>query len=160
MALKLLNVLVQNIGGSITQLNPNTLKTIMIALSYLIDGKRADFKNTALEVCFNIFKSIGSENYMNLMNYSLDDQKVQRMGVAMETYRCSKAKPVTLKDRKTMMMKNIGNLNMNPNFNQNQNTFNTNNQNFNPQQNGYIMGNQGNNISQSCYNNVGNGFRY
>ena len=83
MALKLLTVLVQNIGGLITQLNPNTLKIIMIALSYLIDGKRADFKTTACDICINIYTSIGSENYMNLMNYSLDNQKLQSMGTAM-----------------------------------------------------------------------------
>ena len=60
MALKLLQVLVQNIGGSITQLNPNTLKTIMIALSYLIDGKRSDFKTMSLDICLVIYKNIGS----------------------------------------------------------------------------------------------------
>ncbi len=97
MALKLLTVLVQNIGGSITQLNPNTLKIIMIALSFLIDGKRADFKTSALDICFNIYMSIGSENYMNLMNYSLDNQRVQSMGTAMTAHKCSKSKPVSVK---------------------------------------------------------------
>ena len=88
MALKLLQVLVQNIGNSITQLNPNSLKTIMIALSHLIDGKRADFKTMSLDICLTIYKNIGSENYMNLMNYSLSNEKVQSMGKAMETHRC------------------------------------------------------------------------
>ena len=61
-----------NIGGALTQINPGTLQTIMKGMSLLINGKRNNLKTSALDVCIFIFNQIGSENYLQLMNYSLN----------------------------------------------------------------------------------------
>lgn len=90
MSINLLSKLIQSVGQSITQLNPNTLKTLMIALSYHIDGKRANMKTWALDICLYVYMQINSENFLSLMNYSLPPEKVQSMGKAMETHRCKK----------------------------------------------------------------------
>jgi hypothetical protein len=71
MALKLLSVLIMNIGDSLTQINPNTLQMLMKGMSFLINGKRNNMKTSALDVCVFIYNQIGSENFLQLLNYSL-----------------------------------------------------------------------------------------
>ncbi len=70
-AIKMLAGILSNIGGSITQINPNTLQIMMKGMSYLIRGKRNNTKTNALEICLFIYNQIGNENYLQLMNYSL-----------------------------------------------------------------------------------------
>jgi hypothetical protein len=67
----MLGAILNNIGGALTQLNPNTLTMIMQGMSYLINGKRNNMRTIALDVCTFIFNQIGSENYLQLMNFSL-----------------------------------------------------------------------------------------
>ena len=43
----------------------------MKGMSALINGKRNNMKNGALDICLFIYNQIGSENYLQLMNYSL-----------------------------------------------------------------------------------------
>jgi hypothetical protein len=83
LAIKLLSVILQNLSGAITQLNPNTLQILMKGLSYLIDGKRNNMKTSALDICLFIFGQIGSENFIQLMNYSLPENAVGSMGQGM-----------------------------------------------------------------------------
>ena len=75
-----------------------------------------------------IYSQIGSENYLNLMNYSLPPEDIQIMGSSMETHRTNtKAKHIplanVLRQRKTEMMmnkenRNFGNMNYhNANYN-------------------------------------------
>ena len=59
MALKLLSVLIMNIGNSLTQINPNTLQMLMKGMSFLINGKRNNMKTSALDVCVFIYNQIG-----------------------------------------------------------------------------------------------------
>lgn len=92
LAIKLLAAILNNLSGALTQINPNTLQVIMKGMSYLIHGKRNNMKTSALDVCLFIFNNIGSENYLQLMNYSLDPQDVKDMGEAMETHRINKPK--------------------------------------------------------------------
>ena len=87
MALKMLGFTLQKISGAITQINPNTLQGIMKGMSLLISGKRNNMRTLALDLCLFIYNQIGSENYMQLMNYSLDQGQVMAMGQAMETHR-------------------------------------------------------------------------
>jgi hypothetical protein len=63
-----------NIGKNLTQINPSTLQIIMRGMSFLINGKRNNMKTYALDICLTIFSQIGSENYLQLMNYSLSEQ--------------------------------------------------------------------------------------
>ena len=49
----------------------------------LIKGKRENLKINALDICMFVYSQIGSDNYLNLMNYSLQPEDVQAMGVAM-----------------------------------------------------------------------------
>jgi molybdopterin converting factor small subunit len=70
-AVKLLAVLIQKIGGSFVQLNHTTLQELMKNLLSLVDGKRQNLRNLGLDICLSIYANIGSENYLSLMNYSL-----------------------------------------------------------------------------------------
>lgn len=70
-SLKLLSSLLKNIGAALTKLKPDTLVVIMKALDYHIGGKRQDLKNICLDICIDVYSSIGNENFVNLMNYSL-----------------------------------------------------------------------------------------
>jgi uncharacterized protein (DUF1697 family) len=80
----------------------------MKGLSFLINGKRNNMRNTSLDICMFIFGQIGSENYLQLMNYALDEQEVAAMGQAMETHRIQKQKTPhlaeVLKQQKQMTM--------------------------------------------------------
>lgn len=79
----------------------------------------------------HIYGQIGGENYLNLMNFSLNPEEVQFMGASMEKHRISKIKPVplasVLKQRKTEMLANKENGNYGNQNYQNEN-FNTMNQ--------------------------------
>ena len=70
-AIKLLAGILQSLSASIPQINPNTLQTIMRGMYDLITGNRNTLKTSALDVCLFIYTQIGSENYLQLMNYSL-----------------------------------------------------------------------------------------
>lgn len=83
MAIKFLSVIIMNIGPTLTQLNPNTLQVLTKGMSLHINGKRNNMKTSALDVCIFIFNQIGSENYMQLMNYSLSPEEILSMGQAM-----------------------------------------------------------------------------
>lgn len=83
LSIKLLARLIENIGGSIIHLNPNTLQNMMINLYLLVDGKRQNLRNQGLDICLYIYNLIGSENYLSLMNYSLKPEEVQNMGQSM-----------------------------------------------------------------------------
>ena len=82
-SIKLLSILIQNIGQGIMQMNPEVLKKIICSLEMLIEGKRQNMKNKSLDICMFIYNVIGCENYLNLMNYSLQAEQVQIMGCAM-----------------------------------------------------------------------------
>lgn len=86
--------ILSQLSASLTQINPNTLQIIMKGMYHLITGKRNSMKTSALDVCIFIYNAIGSENYLQLMNYSLDQNQVTAMGQAMETHRTQKVKPV------------------------------------------------------------------
>jgi hypothetical protein len=66
-----LSGIISNIGANLTQINPQTLQILMKGMSALINGKRNNMKNGALDICLFIYNQIGSENYLQLMNYSL-----------------------------------------------------------------------------------------
>ena len=87
-----------SIGGALTQLNPSTLQMLAKGMSLHINGKRNNMKTSALDVCVFIFNQIGSENYIQLMNYSLTQQEIMSMGQAMETHRMQKQKGPQLAD--------------------------------------------------------------
>lgn len=59
----------------------------MKCLSNLIDGKRKNISNSVLDICIFICNSIGSDNYLQLMQYCLQAEEVQIMGSSMETHR-------------------------------------------------------------------------
>ena len=92
MSLKLLSVLIMNIGPSLTQINPNTLQMLMRGMSFLSNGKNNGMKTSALDVCVFIYNQIGSENFLQLLNYSLSQEEVNNMGQAMQTHRMQKQK--------------------------------------------------------------------
>lgn len=98
--------ILSSLSASLTQINPSTLQIIMKGMHYLITGKRNTMKTSALDVCIFIFNQIGSENYLQLMNYSLQQNEVAVMGQAMETHRTQKVKPIqfseVLKNEKRM----------------------------------------------------------
>lgn len=71
LAIKLLSGIISNIGGNMTQINPSTLQMIMKGMYFLINGKRNNMKTGALDICIFIYNQIGSENYLQLMNFSL-----------------------------------------------------------------------------------------
>lgn len=76
-SIKLLAKLIENLGINITKLKPETLQKVMKALTFLLDGKRQNTKNWALEICMYVFNLIGSQNYLNLMVYVLTPEEVQ-----------------------------------------------------------------------------------
>ena len=45
----------------------------MKSLSCLVDGKRQNLRNSALDICMFICESIGSDNYLSLMNFCLKE---------------------------------------------------------------------------------------
>ena len=71
LSVKLLAKLIEKVGQQIGQLNPDTLQELMKALQVLIEGKRQNLHNQALDICLYIYNLIGSENYLYLMNFSL-----------------------------------------------------------------------------------------
>ena len=71
MMLKMLATMLMKFGGSLMQMNPNTLQGLMRGMSLLVNGKRNDFRTNALDICLYIYNQIGAENYLQLMNYSL-----------------------------------------------------------------------------------------
>jgi hypothetical protein len=87
LAIKMLAAILQNIGPSLTQIHPNTLQILMKSLSLLINGKRNNMKTSALDVCIFMCNQMGSENFLQLMNYSLDQSETMIMGQQMETHR-------------------------------------------------------------------------
>ena len=64
----------------------------------MIIGKRNTIKTSALDVCIFIYTQIGSENYLQLMNYSLQENQVNDMTQAMEQHRTQKPKPQQFSD--------------------------------------------------------------
>ena len=76
----MLATMLQKIGGSLTQMNPNTLQGMMRGLSLMINGKRNNMRGHALDICLFIYNQIGAENYLQLMNYSLSEGEVRSMG--------------------------------------------------------------------------------
>lgn len=98
MAIKLLSVIIMNIGAALTQLDPSTLQMLMKGMSFLINGKRNNMKTSALDVCIFICNQIGSENYIQLSNYALNEQEVISMTQLMETHRIQKQKGPQLAD--------------------------------------------------------------
>jgi hypothetical protein len=82
-AVKLLARLIENLGGNIVKLQPETLQKVMKALTVMIDGKRQNTKNWALEICMYVFNLIGSQNYLSLMTYVLTQEEIQ---VAISLY--------------------------------------------------------------------------
>jgi len=73
-AVKLLCVLVQNVGSSFVNLNHDTLQQLMRNIFSLVDGKRQNLRTQSLDICLQIYNGIGSENYLSLMNYSLKQE--------------------------------------------------------------------------------------
>lgn len=90
--------MIMNIGPSLTQINPGTLQILMKGMSLLVNGKRNNMKTSALDVCVFIYNQIGSENFLQLLNYSLSQQEVMSVGQAMETHRIQKQKGPQLAD--------------------------------------------------------------
>lgn len=82
----------------------------MNELVKLIKGKRQNLKNSSLDICMAIYGQIGSENYLTLMNFALENEDIQAMGMGMESHRNQKAKHVPLADmlrqRKSEMIQN------------------------------------------------------
>lgn len=70
-AVRLLSRLIENVGNSFVDLDANALQSIMKNLSGLVDGKRQNLRNQGLDICLFIYTTIGSENYVSLMNYAL-----------------------------------------------------------------------------------------
>ena len=60
MALKMPATMLQKIGGSLTQMNPNTLQGMMRGLSLMINGKRNNMRVHALDICLFIYNQIGA----------------------------------------------------------------------------------------------------
>lgn len=88
----MLSGIISSVGGNLTQINPSTLQIIMKGMHFLINGKRNNMKTGALDICLFIYNQIGSENYLQLMNYSLNQDEVLSMGQAMESHRTLKNK--------------------------------------------------------------------
>jgi hypothetical protein len=124
MALKLLSVLIMNIGDSLTQINPNTLQMLMKGMSFLINGKRNNMKTSALDVCVFIYNQIGSENFLQLLNYSLSQEEVNILGNAMQTHRMQK-KTSSVEEIKQLKQQNRNYMRQSGQFNdiQNQNFY-------------------------------------
>jgi len=124
MALKLLSVLIMNIGDSLTQINPNTLQMLMKGMSFLINGKRNNMKTSALDVCVFIYNQIGSENFLQLLNYSLSQEEVNILGNAMQTHRMQK-KTSSVEEIKQLKQQNRNYMRQSGQFNdiQNQNLY-------------------------------------
>lgn len=98
MSIKLLSVIIMNVGSALTQLNPGTLQVLMKGMSLLVNGKRNNMKTSALDVCVFIYNQIGSENFLQLLNYALSQEEVMTVGQAMETHRIQKQKGPQLAD--------------------------------------------------------------
>ena len=98
LSIKLLSVILMNINSALTQINPNTLQTLMKGMSLLINGKRNNMRTSALDVCIYMCTQIGSENFLQLLNYSLSQPEVMTVGQAMETHRTQKQKGPQLAD--------------------------------------------------------------
>ena len=71
LSIKLLTRLLQKVGQSIMQINPDALQILTQSMMALIRGKRQNLRNNALDICMFIYGQIGSENYLSLMNYAL-----------------------------------------------------------------------------------------
>lgn len=82
-SIKLLTRLIQKVGANIVKLNPETLQCLMQSMQKLIKGKRESLKTNGLDICMFIYSQIGSENYLNLMNYSLPPEDIVIMGNSM-----------------------------------------------------------------------------
>lgn len=76
-SIKLMAKLIQNLGGAIAQLKPETLQKVMKSLTFLLDGKRPNAKNWGVEICMYIYGLIGNQNYYNLMMFVLSPEEVQ-----------------------------------------------------------------------------------
>ena len=76
-------VLIEKVASGLMQLSENTLTTLMISLSQLVDGKRQNLRNSALDICMFICESIGGDNYLTLMNFCLKEDSVNSMGSSM-----------------------------------------------------------------------------
>lgn len=71
LSVKLLAALLQKVGSGIMQLSEDTLTRIMKALSTMVDGKRQTLRTSALDICMFVCESIGSDNYLKLMQFCL-----------------------------------------------------------------------------------------
>jgi hypothetical protein len=80
------------------QLSENTLTTLMRSLMFTIDGKRQTLRTQILDICIFICEAITSGNYLQLMQFCLKEDEVKTMGMAMESHRQSKPKPVKFKE--------------------------------------------------------------
>ena len=111
----MLAALLQTIGPNVTQLSPSSLQMLMRGISALVNGKRNNMKTSALDICMFLYNQIGSENFLQLMNYSLPQNEVMTVGQAMETHRTQKNKGVhladVLKQRKSLQMQEQNNNN-------------------------------------------------
>lgn len=87
-----------NIGNALTQINPNTLQGLIRGMHLLVEGKRNNMKTSALDVLMFIANQIGSENFMQLLNYSLSEDDVKAVIKALESHRQQKNKGVPLAD--------------------------------------------------------------
>jgi hypothetical protein len=76
-SIKIMAKLIQNVGGAIAQLKPETLQKVMKALVFLLDGKRPNTKNWAIQICMYVYGLIGNQNYYNLMMYVLSPEEVE-----------------------------------------------------------------------------------
>jgi hypothetical protein len=97
---------------------------LMKGLSFLINGKRNNMKTSALDVCVFIYNQIGSENFLQLLNYSLSQEEVNILGNAMQTHRMQK-KTSSVEEIKQLKQQNRNYMRQSGQFNdiQNQNFY-------------------------------------
>lgn len=96
--IKMLSVIILNIGPAITQLDSSTKQMLMKGIIFLINGKRNNMKTSALDACIFICNQIGPESFIQLSNSALDEQEVILMTQQMEALRIQKQKGPQLAD--------------------------------------------------------------
>lgn len=82
-SIKLMAKLIENLGGGLAQLKPETLQKVMKSLTFLLDGKRQNTKNWSVQICMYIYNLIGNQNYYNMMMYVLSPEEVQVINTLM-----------------------------------------------------------------------------
>ncbi|KRX07202.1 Armadillo-type fold [Pseudocohnilembus persalinus] len=79
-ALKLLNQILKMQEQAITKLSEDTLQKLMKTLAEMLNGKqKQNVLSEGIQVCQTIGQIIGQENYINLMNVTLNVQEQQNM---------------------------------------------------------------------------------